>query len=176
MIPYALSSFCQCNLSDFHAAGHEKNNFVRASKPMVQASRRDARKLTSAAFRGLKPHGYPQQTAPRSPSRTLAVPVMSRKISRSAAVPDAALPIPDDLILAKYIVIEREGREFPLVFPRDLQHSDVLPPKAGTPVSAGFYQFISTDTIQIRAFTWAKATRLPSIYRNAMGPKSAQFS
>jgi len=75
---------------------------------MVQASRRDARKLTSAAFRGLKPHGYPQQTTPRSAHARL-----------------------------------RSG--------------------------------LCHEKSQIRAFPWAKATRLPSIYRNAMGPKSALF-
>jgi hypothetical protein len=50
-------------------------------------------------------------------------------------------------ILAKYIIIQRDGREFPILFPKDLQHSEMVPAHAGTPVSAGFFQFVSPDVV-----------------------------
>lgn len=67
-----------------------------------------------------------------------------------AAASASQIPAPSihcDLVLAKYIIVERDGLEFPILFHRDLQHSEVLSPKAGKPVSAGFYQFIAADLI-----------------------------
>lgn len=51
------------------------------------------------------------------------------------------------LILGKYIIVERNGTELPIVFSRDFQHSEVLTLKSGRPVSAGFYQFFAPDKI-----------------------------
>jgi DNA-binding transcriptional regulator LsrR (DeoR family) len=52
-----------------------------------------------------------------------------------------------DLVLAKYIITERSGLEYALVFSRDLQHSEILTAHAGRAVAAGFVQFIAPDHV-----------------------------
>lgn len=54
-----------------------------------------------------------------------------------------------ELILGKYIVINQGGREYAILFHRDLQHSEVISPKVGTPVAAGFYQFFPPSTVTV---------------------------
>ncbi len=50
--------------------------------------------------------------------------------------------------LAKYIIIQHEGQEYPILFPITLKHSDMLP--AGrTPVAAGFYQILDAETLHV---------------------------
>lgn len=56
---------------------------------------------------------------------------------RAAEVQSSPAPHP---MLHKYIILERDGREYPLVFSREIQHSHVVPWKEGyTPVSAGSF-------------------------------------
>ncbi len=48
---------------------------------------------------------------------------------------------------AKYIIIQRDDCEFPILFSKEMQHSEMVPAHAGKPVSAGFFQFISPELV-----------------------------
>jgi hypothetical protein len=41
--------------------------------------------------------------------------------------------------LLKYIIVARDGREFPVIFDPAIQHSTMVPAGGFTPVSAGFF-------------------------------------
>ncbi|MDE2099085.1 MAG: hypothetical protein KGL39_17660 [Patescibacteria group bacterium] len=77
--------------------------------------------------------------------------LLSRIFPREAARTAPSRPAPaiiDAIHLAKYIVLERDGRELPILFPRGLQHSEMVP-KNGKVVSAGFYQIIDAQTLVV---------------------------
>lgn len=52
--------------------------------------------------------------------------------------------------LAKYIILEISGSEFPFTFPMDIQHSHALPAIPGSrPVSAGMFMQFYDRTVQV---------------------------
>jgi hypothetical protein len=60
----------------------------------------------------------------------------------------ASQPIQAQPIDGKYIIIAHDGRELPILFSRELQHSTVMP-KSARALSAGFYQFIAPDQVLV---------------------------
>ena len=86
--------------------------------------------------------------------------LMTKLMPLHAALATAALASPprrrrhqpstiDALHLAKYIIVERDGEQHAILFPRKLQHSEMLGPEAGRPISAGFYQIIDPDHLLV---------------------------
>lgn len=51
--------------------------------------------------------------------------------------------------LAKYLIIERDGVQSPVLFPASMQHRDMVPSGAQRVISAGFYQIIDANLLLV---------------------------
>lgn len=71
----------------------------------------------------------------------------ARTSARSAPSAPSATSDPSAPDWRKYIILDRDARELPILFPRTLQHDQACPAKAGRLVSAGCYLVINGNVI-----------------------------